>query len=96
VISVDVLQNPFFSLGDLTCPLKLLSFAFQVQFGHAGACANQASETAVAKNQALKEAGVFVPRSFDELGEIIQYVDLGEGPFLIPLRTAATPTQGTK
>jgi ATP citrate (pro-S)-lyase len=50
----------------------LLFFAFQVQFGHAGACANQASETAVAKNQALKEAGVFVPRSFDELGEIIQ------------------------
>lgn len=53
----------------------MLSFALQVQFGHAGACANQASETAVAKNQALKEAGVFVPRSFDELGEI----DLGLG-----------------
>lgn len=50
----------------------MLLSASQVQFGHAGACANQASETAVAKNQALKEAGVFVPRSFDELGEIIQ------------------------
>uniref|UniRef100_A0A2I3GA78 ATP-citrate synthase n=1 Tax=Nomascus leucogenys TaxID=61853 RepID=A0A2I3GA78_NOMLE len=37
-------------------------FSSEVQFGHAGACANQASETAVAKNQALKEAGVFVPR----------------------------------
>lgn len=44
----------------------------QVQFGHAGACANQASETAVAKNKALKEAGAFVPKSFDELGEIIK------------------------
>lgn len=53
-------------------PGKAAVFAFQVQFGHAGACANQASETAVAKNQALKEAGVFVPRSFDELGEVIQ------------------------
>lgn len=62
--------NLLFTLGGLA--VKLLSFAFQVQFGHAGACANQASETAVAKNQALKEAGVFVPRSFDELGEIIQ------------------------
>ena len=46
----------------------------QVQFGHAGACANQASETAVAKNNALKEAGAFVPKSFDELGEIIKSV----------------------
>lgn len=46
----------------------------QVQFGHAGACANQASETAVAKNKALKEAGAFVPKSFDELGEVIKYV----------------------
>lgn len=56
----------------LTSPGTPLSSAFQVQFGHAGACANQASETAVAKNQALKEAGVFVPRSFDELGDLIQ------------------------
>lgn len=46
----------------------------QVQFGHAGACANQASETAVAKNQALKDAGAYVPKSFDELGEIIKSV----------------------
>lgn len=47
----------------------------QVQFGHAGACANQESETAVAKNKALKEAGAFVPKSFDELGEIIKSVE---------------------
>lgn len=52
-----------------SCPL-------QVQFGHAGACANQASETAVAKNKALKEAGAFVPKSFDELGEIIKSVEM--------------------
>lgn len=51
------------------CPL-------QVQFGHAGACANQVSETAVAKNKALKEAGAFVPKSFDELGEIIKSVEM--------------------
>lgn len=46
----------------------------QVQFGHAGACANQDSETATTKNRALKEAGAFVPKSFDELGEIIKSV----------------------
>lgn len=45
-----------------------------MQFGHAGACANQASETAVAKNQALREAGAFVPNSFDELGDVIKWV----------------------
>lgn len=71
-MSADISQEPLFPLGKWTSPVTLLSFLFQVQFGHAGACANQASETAVAKNQALKEAGVFVPRSFDELGEIIQ------------------------
>uniref|UniRef100_A0A8C4TCC1 ATP-citrate synthase n=1 Tax=Erpetoichthys calabaricus TaxID=27687 RepID=A0A8C4TCC1_ERPCA len=46
-------------------------FSSEVQFGHAGACANQASETAVAKNQALREAGIYVPRSFDELGDLL-------------------------
>jgi len=46
-------------------------FSAEVQFGHAGACANAASETAVAKNEALKEAGCKVPASFDELGEVI-------------------------
>lgn len=52
------------------------SFTPQVQFGHAGACANQASETAVAKNKALKEAGAFVPNNFDQLGEIIKSVEV--------------------
>uniref|UniRef100_A0A2I3RT82 ATP citrate synthase n=1 Tax=Pan troglodytes TaxID=9598 RepID=A0A2I3RT82_PANTR len=50
-------------------------FSSEVQFGHAGACANQASETAVAKNQALKEAGVFVPRM--DLGEDAEYTQQG-------------------
>lgn len=38
----------------------------QVQFGHAGAKANTAAETADAKNAALREAGVIVPTSFDD------------------------------
>lgn len=52
--------------------LKLPCCPLQVQFGHAGACANQASETAVAKNQALRDAGAYVPKSFDELGDVIR------------------------
>ncbi|XP_037665066.1 ATP-citrate synthase isoform X4 [Choloepus didactylus] len=69
-------------------------FSSEVQFGHAGACANQASETAVAKNQALKEAGVFVPQSFDELGEIIQsvYEDLVFKGVIVPAQEVPPPT----
>uniref|UniRef100_A0A8B9KT23 ATP-citrate synthase n=1 Tax=Astyanax mexicanus TaxID=7994 RepID=A0A8B9KT23_ASTMX len=69
-------------------------FSSEVQFGHAGACANQASETAVAKNQALREAGVFVPRSFDELGDIIRtvYDDLVASGVIIPAQEVPPPT----
>ncbi|KAJ7423389.1 ATP-citrate synthase [Pitangus sulphuratus] len=69
-------------------------FSSEVQFGHAGACANQASETAVAKNKALKEAGVFVPRSFDELGEVIQsvYQDLVARKVIEPAEEVPPPT----
>ncbi len=38
----------------------------QVQFGHAGAKANSVEETADAKNEALRKAGVIVPTSFDD------------------------------
>ena len=47
---------------------------FQVQFGHAGSCANSASETATAKNQALKAVGAYVPDTFDSLDAVIKYV----------------------
>uniref|UniRef100_A0A3Q3IWQ5 ATP-citrate synthase n=1 Tax=Monopterus albus TaxID=43700 RepID=A0A3Q3IWQ5_MONAL len=69
-------------------------FSSEVQFGHAGACANQASETAVAKNKALKEAGAFVPKSFDELGEIIKsvYDDLVAKGVIQPAGELPPPT----
>jgi ATP-citrate lyase alpha-subunit len=38
-----------------------------VQFGHAGASANSDMETAEAKNKAMKEAGIHVPQSFNDL-----------------------------
>ena len=46
-------------------------FTSEVQFGHAGACANAERETADAKNKALLAAGAYVPDSFDTLGTII-------------------------
>lgn len=47
-------------------------FTSEVQFGHAGSCANADMETAVAKNDALRQAGVHVPHSFDDLGDTIK------------------------
>jgi len=45
-----------------------------VQFGHAGAKADTQKETAQAKNQAFREAGAYVPRSFDDYGEKVREV----------------------
>ncbi|XP_029363499.1 ATP-citrate synthase [Echeneis naucrates] len=69
-------------------------FSSEVQFGHAGACANQASETAVAKNKALKEAGAFVPKSFDELDSVIKsvYDDLVAKGVIQPAEEVPPPT----
>ncbi|XP_069111332.1 ATP-citrate synthase-like isoform X1 [Argopecten irradians] len=69
-------------------------FTSEVQFGHAGACANAEAETADAKNKALKAAGAFVPRSFDELGTVIQevYDSLVEDGIIIPQPEQAPPT----
>lgn len=46
-------------------------FTSEVQFGHAGARADNNRETAEAKNKALKEAGAIVPNSFEDYGKVI-------------------------
>ncbi|RQW77624.1 MAG: ATP citrate synthase [Methanothrix sp.] len=45
-----------------------------VQFGHAGAKADTEKETAQAKNQAFREAGAYVPTSFDGYGDSVREV----------------------
>ncbi|WP_294962675.1 citrate/2-methylcitrate synthase [Sulfurimonas sp.] len=45
-----------------------------VQFGHAGASANDDKETAESKNDAMRLAGIHVPGSFNDLPEIISAV----------------------
>ncbi len=49
-------------------------FSSGVQFGHAGASANADEETAVAKNRAMREAGIHVPDSFNDLPHVIKGV----------------------
>jgi ATP citrate (pro-S)-lyase len=46
----------------------------EVQFGHAGSFANSQLETAVAKNKSMREAGIFVPDTFEELPELLARV----------------------
>lgn len=51
-------------------------FTTEVQFGHAGSFANSQLETAKAKNQAMRDAGFFVPDTFEDfplvLGKVYQ------------------------
>jgi len=49
-------------------------FPSEVQFGHAGAKSGGKGESAQEKNEALKEAGAFVPDSFNQLGDLISKV----------------------
>jgi len=63
----------------------------QVQFGHAGAKAGAANETADAKNRALRDAGVIVPNSFDDYGEKIRktYEKLVAEGTIVPPRSSS-------
>ncbi len=47
-------------------------FPTEVQFGHAGAKSGKEKETADAKNKAMRDAGIIVPRSFEGLGAAIK------------------------
>lgn len=47
-------------------------FPAEVQFGHAGARAGAEQETADAKNQAFRDAGIVVPDSFDDFDKKIK------------------------
>jgi ATP citrate (pro-S)-lyase len=49
-------------------------FQTEVQFGHAGASANSELETAVAKNKAMREAGIYVPETFEDLPQTLKAV----------------------
>jgi len=69
-------------------------FTSEVQFGHAGSCANTERETAVTKNAALKGAGAHVPTSFDNLGEVIHevYSSLVKSGVIVPQTELPPPT----
>eukprot|EP01125_Pyxidicula_operculata_P001339 TRINITY_DN11233_c0_g1_i1.p1 TRINITY_DN11233_c0_g1~~TRINITY_DN11233_c0_g1_i1.p1 ORF type:complete len:1090 (-),score=286.41 TRINITY_DN11233_c0_g1_i1:387-3656(-) len=61
-------------------------FSSEVQFGHAGALANDEKETAIAKNAALAQAGAVIPKNFNELGRDIKrvYQSLVKSGVIVP------------
>lgn len=69
-------------------------FTAEVQFGHAGSCANSDRETATAKNRALRDAGAYTPESFDTLGELIGtvYHELVKSGQIVPVEEVPPPT----
>ncbi|XP_032590353.1 ATP-citrate synthase isoform X1 [Drosophila grimshawi] len=69
-------------------------FTSEVQFGHAGSCANSDRETATAKNKALRDSGAYVPDSFDTLGELIHHVysELVKTGRIVPREEVPPPT----
>ncbi|EMC91547.1 hypothetical protein BAUCODRAFT_297058 [Baudoinia panamericana UAMH 10762] len=46
----------------------------EVQFGHAGSFANSQLETAAMKNEKMREAGIHVPQTFEELPQLLKQV----------------------
>ena len=71
-------------------------FTSEVQFGHAGSCANSDMEKASVKNSALRLAGkqVYVPFTFDDLGTEIKraYDDLVAKGVIVPQPEQPPPT----
>eukprot|EP00656_Telonema_subtile_P008371 TRINITY_DN13910_c0_g1_i2.p1 TRINITY_DN13910_c0_g1~~TRINITY_DN13910_c0_g1_i2.p1 ORF type:complete len:1094 (-),score=318.64 TRINITY_DN13910_c0_g1_i2:280-3561(-) len=68
-------------------------FAYEVQFGHAGACAHGVSDRADVKNAALAEAGAHVPTSFNDFGATIKqvYTKLVESGGIVPAPEPPVP-----
>ena len=69
------------------------AFKTDVQFGHAGARAKSETESAYAKNSALREAGATVPYSFDDYAESINrvYKNLVDKGVIVPRAEPSVP-----
>jgi ATP citrate (pro-S)-lyase len=66
-----VITKPIIAWAIGTCASM---FKTEVQFGHAGSFANSQLETAAMKNKSMKEAGFFVPDTFEEMPALLQSV----------------------
>ncbi|TPX10004.1 uncharacterized protein E0L32_008851 [Thyridium curvatum] len=70
-VKQGVITKPVVAWAIGTCASM---FKTEVQFGHAGAFANSQLETAAMKNKMMKEAGIFVPETFEDLPQLLAAV----------------------
>ncbi|KAH8816262.1 citrate synthase-like protein [Xylogone sp. PMI_703] len=89
-VKAGAIKKPIVAWAIGTCASM---FKTEVQFGHAGALANSQLETAAAKNKAMKEAGIFVPDTFEELPDLLAsvYQDLVKKGTIKPRPEPAVP-----
>jgi succinyl-CoA synthetase alpha subunit len=89
-VKAGVITKPIvaWAIGTVAGMLKT-----EVQFGHAGSMANSELETAVTKNKSMREAGFFVPNTFEELPEMLAtvYQKLVKAGSIVPKSEPAVP-----
>ncbi|ODV91260.1 hypothetical protein CANCADRAFT_121736 [Tortispora caseinolytica NRRL Y-17796] len=89
-VKEGIIKKPIVAWAIGTCASM---FKTEVQFGHAGSFANSQLETAVSKNQAMRDAGFHVPDTFEELPATLAavYKDLLEKKVIIPAAEPEVP-----
>ncbi|KAI1632426.1 citrate synthase-like protein [Biscogniauxia mediterranea] len=70
-VKQGVITKPIVAWAIGTCASM---FKTEVQFGHAGSFANSQLETAATKNKMMKEAGIHVPDTFEDLPQTLKAV----------------------
>ncbi|KAK4098248.1 citrate synthase [Parathielavia hyrcaniae] len=68
-VKKGVITKPIVAWAIGTCASM---FKTEVQFGHAGSFANSQLETAAMKNKSMKEAGFYVPDTFEDLPNLLK------------------------
>lgn len=65
----------------------------EVQFGHAGSFANSQLETAATKNKTMRDAGIYVPETFEEMPATLAqvYNKLVKAGTIVPRHEPAVP-----
>ncbi|KFH48744.1 ATP-citrate synthase subunit-like protein [Hapsidospora chrysogenum ATCC 11550] len=67
-VKQGVITKPIVAWAIGTCASM---FKTEVQFGHAGSFANSQLETAAMKNKSMREAGFYVPNTFEDLPQTL-------------------------
>ncbi|KAK7978017.1 ATP citrate lyase subunit 1 [Apiospora saccharicola] len=89
-VKQGVITKPIVAWAIGTCASM---FKTEVQFGHAGSFANSQLETAAMKNKSMKEAGIHVPNTFEDLPQTLKdvYDKLVSEKVIVPQPEPAVP-----